>query len=208
MSTDQEAARQSAHRTAVGVASGMVSGTRVATASGWRPVETILQGDKVLTFDAGMQEVSHVSKGALWRARKPCPQPLWPLDVPSGAIGNAQPMTLLPEQSVVVESDVGAEIYGDPFTLLPASALAGFRGIARVMPAGDIEVATLHFAADQVIFCSAGALFFCPSRHVGSLTDPVESDYTVLSHDDAAFLIGCITLDERYAKANDARRAA
>ncbi len=39
---------------AYGLASGMVAGTKVATEMGWRRVEGILPGDKVLTFDCGL----------------------------------------------------------------------------------------------------------------------------------------------------------
>ena len=36
---------------------GLVAGTRIATAMGWRAVEAIAVGDLVLTFDNGLQPV-------------------------------------------------------------------------------------------------------------------------------------------------------
>lgn len=182
-----------------GKVSGLVTGTKVATSGGWRPVETIAPGDKVLTFDAGMQEVTQISRGVLWQGTEPCPRHLWPLMVPAGALGNAQPMLILPEQSVVIESEVGEQLYGDTFTLVPAAALEGFRGIVRIEPVETTGVVTLYFGCDQVVFGSAGALFFCPS--VRSLTlsdayDEVPGEYVILGVEDAEFLIGCIEIDE------------
>lgn len=186
-----------------GLASGLASGTKVATTYGWCAVERINVGDKVLTFDAGMQEVVAITRGHLWR-QNDCPPNLWPLYVPEGALGNAQPLLLLPEQSVMIESDVGEEIYGDPFTLIPSASLDGFRGIQRMAPAPDLESITLHFAQDQVVFTAAGGLLFCPSSQRGSVTDLLEGapgDYTILDRADADFLVGCIAVDERHHEA-------
>lgn len=178
-----------------GLASGLVSGTRVATRLGWRPVENITVGDQVLTFDDGMQEVTRISRGYLWMAHSPVPQTLWPLRVPAGALGNQHEMLLLPEQSVVVESDTAEKLFGDPFTLIPAAALEGYEGITRVAPTGPIEVITLHFDKDQVVFGNIGALFHCPADAV-SITEAADPLYTVLDQEMAAMLVECMT-DEK-----------
>jgi hypothetical protein len=181
-----------------GRVSGLMAGTRVATADGWREVESIVPGDRILTFDAGLQEVTQVSRGVLWAGGGDCPRHLWPLAVPAGALGNAQDMLVLPEQSVVIESPVGEQLYGDSFTLVPAAALEGFRGIGRVAPAAPVVVVTLYFGTDQMVFCSAGALFFCPSVRSLALTDSydeVPGEYVILGLEDAGFLIGCIEID-------------
>ena len=40
--------------TANGVMTGLLAGTRVATAMGWRRVDAISEGDQILTFDNGL----------------------------------------------------------------------------------------------------------------------------------------------------------
>src|SRR5690606_31657325 len=115
-------------------ACGMVAGTQGATPLGWRRGEAIPAGDTVMTFDGVLQVVTKVTRGELWPHDTPCPHEYWPLEGPEGALGNAQAMLLLPEQSVVIESEVAEVLYGDAFALIPASALDGFRGIARVEP--------------------------------------------------------------------------
>nr|WP_322866705.1 Hint domain-containing protein [Aquicoccus sp. G2-2]MEA1114010.1 Hint domain-containing protein [Aquicoccus sp. G2-2] len=146
-----------------GAKTGIAGGTRVATSMGWRDVAALQEGDMVLTFDGGLQPVSAVIRRRLWDGRGQCPKAFWPLAVPAGALENAKSMMLLPNQGVMLESDVAEDIYGDPFALVPAAALDGLRGIERVLPNDPIDVVCLHFESDQVVFAEHGALLFCPA---------------------------------------------
>ena len=148
---------------ATGVMSGLIEGTRVATAMGWRPIEAIAVGDKVLTFDAGLQPVTRIERRALWSGESACPARFWPLEVPAGALGNRDVMHILPNQGVMLESDAAELAYDDPFALVPALALEGVNGIHRTPPRPATEVLVLHFETDQVVFANSGALFFAPS---------------------------------------------
>ncbi len=182
-----------------GVASGLVSGTRVATRMGWRPVEAITEGDEVLTFDHGLQTVIEVRREVVWSATTDCPEHLWPLHVPADALGNLQETHLLPEQHVLVESDAAEDFLGDPFAMLPAEALVGFRGITRQMPTEVIEVVTLHFRRDEIVFANIGALFYQPKSTclVGDLADTVAQDYTALPICTARELVEMMVLDDQ-----------
>ncbi len=142
---------------------GIIAGTRVATTIGWRPIEEVKPGERVLTFDGGLQEVARVDRSRLWARAKACPRRHWPLHVPVDALGNQTPMQLLPDQPVMLESDAAEDIFGDPFTLMPAAALEGFRGIRRELPDATTEIVTLFFEEEQVVFANIGALFLCPA---------------------------------------------
>ena len=181
----------------VGLAFGLIAGTKVATANGWRPVEAITEGDLVLTFDRGLQPVRSITRGQNWEADSICPASLWPLHVPAGALGNQTPMTLLSEQSVMIESDSGDILFGDPFQLVSAADLNGVRGIERCMPRSEHQVIQLQFDNDEVVFANAGALIFCPSLGVVNMADLLEArpdaaQYTVLSSEAAAMLLECL----------------
>lgn len=183
---------------ATGLAFGLVAGTQVATAMGWRPVEAITLGDLVLTFDRGLQPVRSVSKGLHWGKATPCPTALQALTVPAGALGNQDEMTLMPEQSVLVESDTADALFGDPFTLIGAAELDGFRGITRVPPTGELDVIQLHFDADEIVFVGRGALTFCPGARMFDMDTLLSGDvedcegYRTLPRDEAAMLIRCL----------------
>lgn len=180
-----------------GLATGLVAGTMVATAMGWRLVEAIAKGDMVLTFDRGLQPVRALTRGVHWDRTTPCPNLLWPLKVPAGALGNQDAMTLLPEQCVMVESDTAEMLFGDPFTLLNGADLAGFRAIKPAAPDCVLDVIQLHFDDDEVVFANAGALVFCPSLRVINMAEllaarPDTAPYTPLPADEAAMLIECL----------------
>lgn len=41
---------------------GFAAGTQVATNLGWRDVKTLQKGDMVLTFDDGLQKITHIDR--------------------------------------------------------------------------------------------------------------------------------------------------
>ncbi len=145
------------------VQSGLLAPTLVASSRGWVRVGDLKAGDMVLTFDAGLQPVTKVAKEPLWGRASACPKAFWPLEVPVGAFGNRKTMRLLSDQSIMVESDKAEDLYGDPFTLIPASALLGLNGIERVVPGEALEVVHVHFEQEQVVFGEHGTLYLCPS---------------------------------------------
>jgi hypothetical protein len=150
--------------------SGFTAGTRLATDQGWRSVEAITVGDRVLTFDNGAQSVVAVTRGSHFAAGDALPSFAAPVDVPANAIGNAEPMVLLPEQPVLVESDAAEAMTGDPFALLPAKALVGYRGIERFRSLRPVEVITLHFENDELVFADGGGLMLAASAIPGIAT--------------------------------------
>lgn len=168
---------------AVGVMTGLTAHTKVASSMGWRKVGALTEGDKVLTFDAGLQPLTKITRQSLWTGEQQCPRRFWPLEVPQGALGNRDVMRLLPNQGVMIESDAAEAVYGDAFTLIPAGALEGVNDIKRVTPAQDDQVFILHFENDQVVFGNSGALFFCPTSRdlLECALDPeTQSSYRML----------------------------
>lgn len=183
----RKAAARRAER--AGVLSGLVSGTRVATQVGWRAVESLAEGDVVLTFDAGPQRIRAVSRTPIWEGRGTCPAQFWPLAVPAGAIGNSAPMRLLPRQGVMLESDRAEALSGDPFALIPAAALEGVGAIERSYPNDDLLIVSLHFDMAEVVFAEEGALMFCPEAANLLETAQAGYDYQMYSEREAAALV-------------------
>ncbi|HEY9040027.1 MAG TPA: Hint domain-containing protein [Roseovarius sp.] len=141
---------------------GLLGAVRVATTTGWRSVRRIVPGDRVLTFDCGMQTVAAIQSEPLWEGEAPCPDSLWPVEVPAGALGNRNLMYLAADQAVLVESDAAEALTGDPFALIPARSLIGVRGMCRVPPPPDAEVTILQFEVEQIVFANSGAMLHCP----------------------------------------------
>lgn len=157
------------------VHTGLVAGTQVATGIGWRKIEAVQEGDKVLTFDDGLQTVRRLERRFVQVGRRAGDAPI---HVPAGAIGNRDSMHLLPDQPVMVESDLGEAMFGDPFTLVPAHTLVGLKSIAPHHEIDAIEVVTLYFDSEQVVFGNVGALFFCPAVDGADLLDLATESYS------------------------------
>jgi len=174
-----------------GDASALAFSTRVAGALGWLKAGALGPGDRILTFDNGLQPVTSVKTGCLWDGDLPMPEPLRPLAVPHGALGNAAELLLLPEQIVMLESDIAETLFGDPFALVTAAQLHGFRGIRRVSPEEVVSTVRLTFDEDQLVFAGLGAVFYCPAASkAGDLTlHAANSRYRVLRRDEAQALI-------------------
>lgn len=172
---------------------GMIAGTKVATAHGWAGVESIHEGQQVLTFDGGLQTVVAVTRHALIADTHTTDS--WPLYVPAGALGNREDMTILPHQPVMIESDLAEQMTGDPFAVIPSRALVGLRGITQVRPAEWVEVIQLHFAQDEIVFANIGALFLCHAK-ADLISDTASFAYDVLPMDLAEDLVDCLMFDD------------
>lgn len=155
---------------------GLLPGTLIATDTGWKPVEGVLPGDMVLTFDNGMQRVANVHQIVLPRDSLPAHK-AYTMVVPMGALGNRRDMRLLPCQEVIVESDMAEMDFGEPFVLIQALMLEGYGGIHRAPIEGDLRIHMLTFASEQVIHVAGAAL----------VTARADSDFSPLS---AAALAG------------------
>ena len=194
-------------RDARGSGHGIVAGTLVATEMGWRPVEALMLGDEVMTFDGGLQRITGLSRARLWNGEMECPRAMWPIRVPAGLMGNRRDLVLMPEETVVIESDAAEHIYNDPFALIPALALIDMPGVERICPNTEIEVVSISFEDDQVIYVEGAALIFCPTGAAGEpigmaalLTEEfngtASSAYQVLSLDDARMLASCMAAEQ------------
>lgn len=151
-----------ARRTPRASQKGLLAGTEVATPDGWRPVEAICAGDAVITFDGGVQAVRTVTRRLYPLGPMARCHPI--LHVSAGVIGNRSDLLLLPDQGVIVESDLAEAAWGDPFALVTATALDALEGVSTVLPDAPVVAVTLACEADEVLFCNGQALVHCPAR--------------------------------------------
>lgn len=146
-----------------GVAEGLIAGTLVATELGWQPVQDLRAGDRVVTFDNGMRKLTAVGISTLWTAQTSAPRSVWPVHIPKKALGNREVMSLLPNQTVLIESDQAEALFGDPFLMVSAGVLEGFNGITRVPPAREMTIVTLEFSRDEIVYANGTTLVHCPA---------------------------------------------
>lgn len=170
---------------------GLLAGTHVASNLGWRPVEALAKGDKVLTFDHGMQEIIALERETILPGEGDLAPARCPLLVPRDALMNRVPLWLMPDQGVLLESELVEDAQGDPFAVVPACALEGYRGIRRMHPGAQLDLVMPRFAQDQVIYLEAGMLGFSATPRnlmCGRVFDD-DGPYRVLPADEARGLV-------------------
>ncbi|WP_424979019.1 Hint domain-containing protein [Leisingera sp. S232] len=188
---------------------GFLAGTHVASNLGWRPVEALTPGDKVLTFDHGMQTVVELQREIVIPSEGDLEPMRCPLFVPRDALMNRVPMWLMPDQGVLLESELVEDAQGDPFAIVPGCALEGFRGIRRMHPGAQLELVTPRFAEDQVIYLEAGMLGYSAAS-VNLMCGRVFTErgaYQVLGTDEARGLVLSMMAEEDYWPAGPAADA-
>ncbi|MFV0359782.1 Hint domain-containing protein [Tropicimonas sp.] len=144
-------------------AGGILAGTMVETGRGWSPVEDVLPGTMVQTFDGGSRAV-----------RRVCHRPLEHLlgqgmnivHVPAGALDNCSDLELLAEQRVLLDLAEADSAFGAPLVLVPAGALDGWRGIRCRESMQPMTAVSLIFDDEEVVFANTGVLMHCPTAEL------------------------------------------
>ncbi|MCI2399181.1 Hint domain-containing protein [Aliiroseovarius subalbicans] len=172
---------------------GLVAGTRVEAASGWRPVESLMRGDAVYTLDGGLRQIIDVQREDM--------TPTQSLLVPGGALDNCAEMVLMPGQHVMLEADIAEEAFGSPLVLLPALALEGYRGITRQQGQERVEIVTLGFDDEEIVYGNTGALLHCPATGQMQAQSTTSKFFTVLGMEQARALMGIMSHGNPFAQA-------
>lgn len=172
---------------------GVMAGTQVATAAGWRPVEALRIGDRVLSFDHGFQPVIDVQRDRLTAGEERGAAAGRALRVPPGALGNQAPLWLMPDQELLVESEAAQQILGEAFVAVPARALSGLRRIAEAEVGPERSTVTLIFPQEEAIYVEGGLLVLCPRPQTPLAAveagDPYEDYFRVQTLQTARFLL-------------------
>ena len=155
---------------------GLIEGTRVEAADGWRPVESLMRGDAVYTYDGGLKEIIAIHREEIRPARV--------LNLPGGVLDNCAEMVLLPGQHVLLEAEAAEAAFGSPFALVPAAALAGFRGTGWAnWKAKKAELVTLVFEEEELVWANTGTLLHCPDARQYQAPRLVSKFFNVLGLD-------------------------
>ncbi|MEY8840691.1 Hint domain-containing protein, partial [Cribrihabitans sp. XS_ASV171] len=112
--------------------------------------------EKVLTFDHAMQTVTDIQRERFVFPDHALPDDRLPVHVPEGALFNRRDLWLMPEQGMLIECEAVHDAVGDPYAVIPARLLCGLRGIQTGRPANAVEVVTLAFAQDEVVYVEGG----------------------------------------------------
>ena len=178
---------------------GFIAGTLVATAQGWRSVEDLAPGDMVLTFDHGMRPIQGIRRETKYIDDRCENANMSAVYVPRDALGNRSPLWLRADQGVLIEHDLVEDALGDPFAVVPACALEGYHGISRAPMQVSMDLVTLTFDEDEVVYIEAGLLAFCPAQMDAVQLAATDGNiYTVLGTSQARELVIDMITEESF----------
>lgn len=176
----------------------------IATPGGWVALCDLAPGDGVLTFENGVQPIDSILWGGV-RTQDLGPTPdttpydlTAPVVIPPLTMDNPDQVILPPGQHLLIESDLADDMFGEPFVLLPAGALDGWRGVRRLARHRRVELGILRFARAQVVYAGRSLTLGCPGRRdteeVMNLFHPTGP--ITLTMDEARYLMAHIVADE------------
>ena len=149
---------------------GILAATMVETPHGWKSAGMLGRGALVQTYDGGLCAVAQVERRHMWPAAG-----AEVVHVPGEALGTCSDLWLMPGQAVLIFSPVVEEVLEAAAALVPARALAGFRGISlRPLPR-PVEMVTLRFARTEMVYVNTGALIECQGE--GGAVAAAQADY-------------------------------
>ncbi|WP_171128702.1 MULTISPECIES: Hint domain-containing protein [unclassified Ruegeria] len=167
---------------------GFVHGTKVATTSGWKPVERLVPGDRVRTLDNGFKEVRRISTDTVAIPEQEQNPDNLPILVPSRAAYNGRPVWIMPEQGMALDhSKIDPTTAGS--TVVAARLLKDIGPLRAGVPAATFDVCTLFFDEDQVIFIEGGLQAYCAASRFGQRSMNSSTSYHVTDEHGAADLL-------------------
>lgn len=151
-------------------------GTTILTPDGDMPVERLVAGDLVHTFDDGPRTLLWVGVRTLLFPDSPPGQK--PVHVPAGALGLGIPkqdLVISPQHRVLVNGPAVRQNYEFDQGLAPVKGLIGINGIRQMAGKRRITYYTLLFQRHQVIFANGAPVeSFLARPYSLSLLEPAQ----------------------------------
>lgn len=135
-------------------------GTLIQTDAGSVPVETLREGDRVLTLDQGLQPIRWIGSRSMDAIDLRLNPRLKPVRIKQGALGQNAPdrdLLVSPQHRVLVRSKIAQKLFDTHEILVPACKLTDLDGIDILEDVQSIDYFHILFDSHQIIF-SNGAL--------------------------------------------------
>ncbi|OIQ33515.1 MAG: hemolysin-type calcium-binding protein [Alphaproteobacteria bacterium MedPE-SWcel] len=132
-------------------------GTRIATPSGPRPVETLREGDRVQTRDNGAQRVQWIGARRMTGARLFVMPQLRPVRIRAGALGIDRPeqeLLVSPEHRMLLRGHAARALFNVPEVLVAARDLVNDGTIAVDRTVTEVTYVHLLLENHQVIWAN------------------------------------------------------
>ena len=153
-------------------------GTMIETPDGPRAVETLKEGDLVLTKDAGAQPIIVIFDDTFRATHE-----IAPILFNVGAIGNTVPLMVSPQHRILITGWQSELLFGEDELLVAAKHLVNGRTVHRV-EGGTVRYIHLLFADHQIIWGQGiPSESFYPGHPLDRSDEDVQSECALLFPD-------------------------
>lgn len=124
-------------------------GTMIATPAGLRAVEGLVVGDRILTRDNGIREITWLSHKPVSQAQMTASPEIRPVLFKAGCLGKGLPdrnMLASPQHRMLVVSDRAKQIFRQKEVFIPAKHMTQMPGVDVVQVPGTTYI---HFMFDR-----------------------------------------------------------
>lgn len=157
------------------------NGTMILTPTGERPVEDLVVGDKVVTYDGTERRLRAINRRTLGANELACRQNLWPIRIAAGALGQGVPardLLVSPQHRILVNSAIALRMTGTT-ALVAAKTLLGLPRVAQSLPQNPVTYVHLVFDQHQIIRADGcwSESFYPGEQAMASLSDKQKEEY-------------------------------
>lgn len=158
------------------------AGTMIETADGLRPVESLAEGDMVLTRDHGLQPLrwighSHMTEETLVQAPE-----LRPVRIAAGALGDHDELLVSPKHRMLLDDWRAAMLFGEDEVLATAESLINDSTVTRASDVQSVTYVHLLFDKHQIVKANgAWSESFHPNAIVhGEMSEAVRDEVVAI----------------------------
>ncbi len=133
----------------------LTRGTRILTADGWRPIETISVGDKVVVDADRLEKVRWIGKRCFGQNALQNNSKLRPVRILAGALGEGLPkrdLLVSRQHRMLIKSRIAQRMFGHSEVLIPAIKLTELPGIFVDETIQVVEYYHLLFNKHKIIY--------------------------------------------------------
>lgn len=135
-------------------------GTLITTEDGEQPIETLCQGDMILTMDSGYQPIRWIGAANVSEDTLGDNDNLRPVRIRAGALGDDLPVDDLlvsPQHRILIRSKIAKRMFGSNEVLVAAKYLLEVAGIDIVDDMKQVEYFHFLFDKHEVVFSNGAA---------------------------------------------------
>lgn len=126
-------------------------GTWITTMAGEKRIETLSEGDMILTRDSGFQPLRWIGKRTVLARGK-----LAPIRFEPGLIGNSAALLVSPNHRILIEGYSPELLFGEPEVLVAAKHLLSNKGTV-VQCGGRVTYIHMLFDSHQIVFSNGAS---------------------------------------------------